>query len=265
VFIAESIPRYGAINRSHPLARGLLAAWYVLPGMASGNKLHDLAGNNHGTLTNGPTWRGNALSFDGTNDYVDFGDALDMGLRDWTSSLWFKTTDTNAALINKSFYGAAAGRWWTAIASGVVELGFDYGTAVSVTTASAAYTDGRWHCVTSVYDRDGSATLYLDGIARASTSIAAGSAVDFNTAYHLFLGRYNNQTTGTVPHVSDLIYNGQMRDITIHARALSAAEVKAIYVDPLAMFHRTGTPIGRVASSPPPGNRRRRLIMGAAT
>lgn len=40
----------------HPLNRGLVSWWLPLPGRGAGFTLHDIAGKNHGTLTNGPTW-----------------------------------------------------------------------------------------------------------------------------------------------------------------------------------------------------------------
>jgi len=61
----------------------------------AGTTTYDRSGNgNNGTLTNGPTWvqgkNGPALSFDGTNDYVDAGSnaILDFGANDFTASAW---------------------------------------------------------------------------------------------------------------------------------------------------------------------------------
>ncbi len=67
---------YGdAVNRAHPLNRGLVSWWLPLPGRSSGPRLLDLAGRNHGTLTNGPTWAPGpnvfgAVKLDGTDDHI---------------------------------------------------------------------------------------------------------------------------------------------------------------------------------------------------
>ena len=62
------------INGSHPLARGLVGFWLLNEG--AGLKALDFSGlSNHGALTNGPTWGagryGKAVSFDGSNDYIE--------------------------------------------------------------------------------------------------------------------------------------------------------------------------------------------------
>ena len=50
---------YGQIvNRASPLNRGLVSWWLNLPQRGKGNTFFDIAGRNHGTLTNGPTFQG---------------------------------------------------------------------------------------------------------------------------------------------------------------------------------------------------------------
>ena len=65
----------------------------------SGSSAADSSGNgNAGTLVNGPTWvgghAGNALQFDGQNDYVSLGNpaALNPGTGSFTYSLWVYAT-----------------------------------------------------------------------------------------------------------------------------------------------------------------------------
>jgi hypothetical protein len=63
------MPRFGKINPSFPLNRrdplvnGMVSFWYAgLPGRGRG-KLYDIGKNlSHGTLTNGPTWKGNCIA-----------------------------------------------------------------------------------------------------------------------------------------------------------------------------------------------------------
>ncbi|MBU0598822.1 LamG domain-containing protein, partial [Patescibacteria group bacterium] len=65
------------LNRSHPLAKGLVGCWVMNEG--AGNKIYDLSGNgNDGSFPGGtanPLWKpgrtGPALKFDGVNDYVE--------------------------------------------------------------------------------------------------------------------------------------------------------------------------------------------------
>jgi hypothetical protein len=71
------------VNKKYSLNRGRISWWLNLPNRKNGGGLvfRDLMGRNHGTLTNGPTWRSatgrpggfGALSFDGTDDYLTAG------------------------------------------------------------------------------------------------------------------------------------------------------------------------------------------------
>jgi hypothetical protein len=72
----QRLLNYGnLVNWDAPLNRGLVSWWLQLPQLRGGPKLFDIAGRNHGTLTNGPTWGGSlgrpgqfgALAFSGSN------------------------------------------------------------------------------------------------------------------------------------------------------------------------------------------------------
>ena len=41
----------------------------------------------------------NCLTFDGSNDYVYYGDILDMGQSDWSYQIWFKTSALTGGLM----------------------------------------------------------------------------------------------------------------------------------------------------------------------
>ncbi len=81
------------INWEHPLSRGLVGCWLFNEG--GGNIAFDLSGHvNHGTI-NGATWTaeklGSALSFDGTNDYVEVPDPdQELAPDALTFAVWIK-------------------------------------------------------------------------------------------------------------------------------------------------------------------------------
>ena len=55
--------------------------------LGSGTTWNDLGGSNNGTLTNGPTFTDKSVVFDGSDDYVDFGD---IGVANaYHFSIWF--------------------------------------------------------------------------------------------------------------------------------------------------------------------------------
>ena len=75
------------------LTTGLVAHWAF--DETSGNIAYDSAGNNDGTLVNGPVWTtgiiDGAIDFDGVNDYVDCGDILDSQIQNaFTIGTWLR-------------------------------------------------------------------------------------------------------------------------------------------------------------------------------
>lgn len=94
-----------AVNRSAPLNRGLVSWWMHLPNRLAGggNTFRDLMGRNHGTLTNGPTWRGasrpggaGSLSLaSASSQYVAVGSstAFNIAANDFCISAWISPSD----------------------------------------------------------------------------------------------------------------------------------------------------------------------------
>ncbi len=60
---------------------------------------------------------GNALEFDGSDDYVDCGNTgpLTVGYNDFVMSLWFATLDVNVALAMKGAIGTDAYRYMLSV------------------------------------------------------------------------------------------------------------------------------------------------------
>jgi len=68
-----------------------LDAGYAPSYPTSGTTWYDLSGNgNNGTLINGPTFSGDSLVFDGTDDRLNLSSTVSFSNTDMTSSYWFK-------------------------------------------------------------------------------------------------------------------------------------------------------------------------------
>jgi len=111
---------------------------------------------------------GNALDFDGSNDYVDCGNTipLTMGYNDFAMSVWFASTDLDVPLAMKGAIGTDAYRYMLSItSSGTVKAEIDDNSVTpgKITIYSAsALNDGFWHYAVLV--RSGSwLHLYIDG------------------------------------------------------------------------------------------------------
>jgi hypothetical protein len=80
-------------------------------------------------------------------------------------------------------------------------------------------TAGKWHHLVATWDSSGMA-VYLDGVLEASNSVA--STWDNNTSHYTLIGRQYVSST-------DASFDGEMRDVRIHNRALEDTEVAAAY------------------------------------
>lgn len=225
-----------ATNEKRTNNNGLVGYWSFDEG--SGTKAGDASGNSStGTLTNGPTWttgvRGNALTFDGANDYVDMGDVADMGTSGFTLSVWFKTTTPSApsaayGLIGKSAYADQLGRYGIFIYRGNLAALFDgNGAAVEAATSETPYIDGRWHLATVTYLRSGNMTLYVDGVSKSTRNISADSGTNMQNANKFYIGVYQD-AGGTTPRAGTY-FNGSVDEVRVFSRALSSGEVTSLY------------------------------------
>ena len=197
------------------------AGWWcpsLNPAMG-GTRLWELSGRqNWGTLTNmaNDDWvtsggKG-ALDFDGSNDHVaSMGNITISPSR--TVSLWFQSTSTTAA--EKWLFGANPGSGGTAF--GILQIsGIVYVTQFGDSMNSVvSYSDGVWHNCVALHT--GSAwSLFLDG-----RSVATKTMTTNPTASTINLGR--NPFGGANP------FPGQLDDIRIYSRALTAGEVRQLY------------------------------------
>lgn len=163
---------------------------------------------------------GYSMTFDGTNDRIFIGDVLDTRLSDMTLSIWAKLQE-NAAdqwLLHKSDGTATDGRFGIRVvaSTGISSGFFDTGSTVAVTGA-VKVTDGAWHHLALVFDRDGSLTQYVDGVADGTPqSIAAAVATDFNTAIEFAISGTN---------VPAYVAKGRLDDARVYMSALSASDI----------------------------------------
>ena len=195
-----------------------LVGWWKFD-ETNGTVAYDSSGNgNDGNLTNGPTWTtgkiGGALSFDGVDDFVQTPLKGRRNL-DITWSLWIKTQTSNGGMI-----GVSGNTWLAGGQSFSIALGKPKIDACQVTyrTGSDLITTNAWtHCLFAVENND-SVKVFVNG------NISIDSTVDWfrhdGTSFLMRIAHVPNQGE---------YYNGFIDDIRIYDRALSAAEVQALY------------------------------------
>lgn len=158
----------------------------------SGATIHDTISAITGTITNA-IWKtenecvaGPCLYFDGTGDYVAFGDenAYDfIAATNWTIELWFKTPAISSGtrtLIAK--HNATAGGYKIYMSSdGKLNFGIDDDSTWEpddLVTSTARYDDNTWHHLAAIKTGTSNITLYIDATpVGQDTSLAATSTL----------------------------------------------------------------------------------------
>jgi uncharacterized membrane protein len=126
----------------------------------SGTAASDSSGNNNtGTLVNGPVWTagqaGNALSFDGVNDYVQVNANTIFNLsKPFTVAFWFKNIQTGNLVIleNNQNSGYSVQRESDNTMNITVNSVNHIGT-------SKTYHDGLWHHIVFVVQGSGTVRI----------------------------------------------------------------------------------------------------------
>ena len=192
----------------------------------------DLSGNgNNGTLINGPTFNGangGSIVFDGSNDYVDCGSSFAFGTGPFTISVWYKVTNnnTNYSIVWSSGGGSNGEGVLTANYSNAVANYYASGFRI---TNSAALVKNIWYNTVLVGNGgvNGSRNIKL-----YTNSNQVG--VTYTTNYIFSNGRF---LIGANSAAFAEVMRGNISNVQIYNRALSAAEIAQNYNAMLSRFY----------------------------
>ncbi|TKB90336.1 MAG: tandem-95 repeat protein [Nitrospira sp.] len=185
----------------------------------------------NGTLTGGATiitdgTRGQVLSLDGVDDYIDLTSHTSTfaTLSQGTLSAWVKLTDTGERTIFDIGDGAGGSNFVSFyVVNGQLRLSIvDGGTTVLETVSTVTVNDGNWHHVAFTVDGSGN-QLYIDGAATTRT-FNFGSA-----GTTTFISALNSKTNTTIGAYNNGAINGEflgaLDDVRVYSRALATTEV----------------------------------------
>ena len=222
------------------LMTGIVGLWHLdeAAGTSGSGSVKDTANASGSTLNGTPnnvTFGANgkfnaAASFNGTSSYINFGNVANIGASDFTASAWFNSTSSGVnVIVSKSASTAQAGRWWTYMNAGLVNVYIDgVGNSGVSTTSTATYNDGKWHHMVAVFKRTGTLTLYMDGASVGTpVSISSFSASNLATTDYLYIGAYED-ATGQAPQAGDY-FSGSIDEVALWNKALNTTEVKQLY------------------------------------
>jgi hypothetical protein len=198
----------------------------------SGTSWSDVSANgNNGTLTNGPTYSssyGGSLSFDGVNDYVATNNfSIDFGTGSFTLCAWIITSNNTqqGKIINKgqsiAFPQGSKGYSLRFYGRAFFSVG-DGTTFTSLATVNVNdIPNNTWKYFVGVCNRSTNIqSIYIDGITNNNASIQYGSTSNPNA--ELTIGNLERGIYGT----DSEFFNGNISQVSIYNRALSAAEVQ---------------------------------------
>ena len=188
----------------------------------SGTTWSDLAGANDGTLTNGPTFdsanRG-SIVFDGSNDYVIIPTAptsLVTNQGAATISVWAYPHVTGQGMI---FGNGNTSRFYVETFGSVFHWGF--GGNNNSTTSQATFSINNWYNYVASYD-GANVRGYLNSRLTDTTSVSSPSY----GGSELKIGNWQ----------SNLYFNGNISNVSVYNRALSADEVRRNYEATVGRF-----------------------------
>jgi hypothetical protein len=182
---------------------------------------------------------GYAQDFDYTkNEYINCGNdvSLDMGTSDFTVELWTKTehAEQNRCLATKRQEGGNYQGWWCWLnerVSGKISFNIrDYNSNDLYVTSTTTINNNNWYHLVCTYDRDASATVYINGNNDASASIS-GATNGIDTTNNQYLGCHRSPTS--------VNYDGIIDEIRISKTLRSANWIKTEYNnqnDPTSFF-----------------------------
>ena len=218
------------------LTSGLVGHWTFNGADTVGTTATDRGtGGNNGTLTNGPTVApgklGQALTFDGSDDYVsvadntalDFGDTADLTLTGWFYRNSATTDDTLIAKRNGIASGDTGYILYLDDATDQLIFEMSDGTDEYSLTSVSTFTTPGWYHYTIIWDQDSAVNseIYVNGVADSATDTGTiGNIGDLSNALTFRVGAESDDGNP---------FDGKIDEVRVYNRVLLATEVAALY------------------------------------
>jgi hypothetical protein len=190
----------------------------VPSGSIDGTFLYD--GETHNaTLTEDRHGNANsAYRFDGYN-IISIGHAGDFGTSSFTANMWICTTaETYYNTLIRTEGSSGGNGWFIRFKDSDIEIWASGNQYISNTKIN----DGIWHMITFVHDTNNKVgQLYVDGVYKGGYTMSSVPNVSSDGVYTHVLG------SGT--HYRHCVYDGKMDEVRLYNKALTAAEVAALY------------------------------------
>jgi len=215
--------RKTTINTSQntQMTTGLVGLWSFNGPDISGALALDRSGQgNNGTISGAAPAIGKvgqALEFDGTSGYVDLAHMIQLESGDMTFSVWAKPTSVSGSVWLVQQWDSSQGPAFFTEAGGV--LTFEIGPYTNkLSTASGILLSGQWQHLVAVAQGT-TLTIYVNG-----SQVAQGNKTrveNLSAGHFTIAGPTGDGGVNSFP--------GQLDEVRVYNRALSAEEIKRLY------------------------------------
>ncbi|HGJ67093.1 TPA: LamG domain-containing protein, partial [bacterium] len=208
------------------VTEGLVSFWSLDRDTISGEKVKDLIGNNHGTISGKPKEVAGkikeALKFDGASDFIDCGKDASLDLPSaFTYEVWMNPSSAgeggpkNAGPICKAINGGSWSWQLRYNAPGNNFMGFQFNAGGSVwITVEQKLSPNEWYHIIGTYDGK-TAKCYLNGVKKSETKMNNVNSGQDN----FFIGQ-----DGWVN-----VFDGIIDEVRVYKRALDENEIQQNY------------------------------------
>jgi hypothetical protein len=216
------------------LTSGLVGFWSFDGQDMAGNTAYDRSGNgNNGTLTNGPVRRigriGQALDFDGSNDFVTVPDSSSLdSTSNITISVWAKADnwigqgfENTSTLVKKdgNYILRKDNSATTGDGTHRLKMYWWDGTNLDVHQVPLP-SAGEWHHIVGINENNTTRRIYIDGVLQSGTDDLDNSGTR-NLTVNLSIGNHQSAANES--------FDGLIDEVRIYNRVLSADEIKRLY------------------------------------
>jgi len=208
---------------------GLVGYWTFDGKDMPGGTIWDRSGQgNHGSMVGMATSSsrmagkiGQALKYDGIDDFVEISDTSGLGVEYLTFSAWIKPDSTWPSNGQIAGRGTAAnvGGFSLNLGSTIGEITFwAYVGAGWNSNGTSGWPSGQWSHLVVTYDGSNMQT-YRNGVALGSPTPVSG-VLNNPLSPKVRIGKH---------HASEAMYSGGIDDVRIYNRALPASEISSLY------------------------------------
>lgn len=234
------------LNKSHPLARGLVGYWLLNEG--SGNKVFDLSGWDNALLFDEtPDWlpgqTGSSVRCNGTDESLYINDTQSQRVSEFTlivKAYFHETPTSNDRFFEKEYDNAGSQPYvswgFECLDSGTLRLlaaRTDVAPNNRLDLASGITVDS-WDVFAGVYSQSSGFYIYKNGILEASDNTKTGP-ISYYSATGNQVDIFGRLNTGNYVQAS-------IEYAFFYNHALSASEIALLYREPFCMFDRAWRP-----------------------